>query len=697
MSDRSFLGSLSAILGLVVCALTASCGVTPTAAWGRLKGQAQAGSDEPATLAFIDKAHRVLLHGAPLSPPALQKFRGKTRSRIVDELLADERFATTTLDFGYFFLGRPEMLNEILLRSRAPDGSPIEHLAGSAHPGWLRAPLQAALSVLAAQKKDARVPPQHEKELNTSSEYKTGLLALLERTGPLLAVAPLHPSAWDELSLQLQSLIDRQDYESGDASARADMLLNSVQNAFKHFTQGPEGADCEALALLPEAHHLVAALGDQDALLERVHGSAFVNYTRAKESCTTKEQPLDDAHRAAVSAFAQAWSAHSTLLRHLRERPATSFWASGVFDLSGALQTLDIQSSLSAQADDMNVFFRLHRNSSTNANRSRAAAILRTYFCDDLAPLSVVFSEPTPHGSDAHAADAGCRSCHARLDPLAGFFKNHGLTGIDFHSDPTFGGYLDLIRARFIADPLHEPLLIFDDLSLLKGEEVREYRSQWLPPRGVTAFIRSSVQPELNTSGEDLNDLFAIIGDAPEVRTCLAKRLLDYFVGPGQSWPRSTIDTLSKQLSSGADGVQSYKDAVKTIVLSATFAQEDPEPGVCYEEGANGATTLSCEIQSLLQKNCVGCHSASFQSGGLALDRQGRLSDGRWAFAHERQGCQVDPRETYQAIAESLVSAEASRRMPLLKHIEAHEREELLVWARAQATQPQGAETPVNQ
>ncbi len=63
-------------------------------------------------------------------------------------------------------------------------------------------------------------------------------------------------------------------------------------------------------------------------------------------------------------------------------------------------------------------------NSSTNYNRKRAAYVLKRFFCDDLNPVG--FEDPAEHIGGAHGSQTSCYACHYKLDPMAGFFRNHG-------------------------------------------------------------------------------------------------------------------------------------------------------------------------------------------------------------------------------------------------------------------------------
>src|SRR5690606_30487522 len=96
-------------------------------------------------------------------------------------------------------------------------------------------------------------------------------------------------------------------------------------------------------------------------------------------------------------------------------------------------------------------------NSSTNFNRKRAAYVLKRFFCDDIVAAP---PEPPPaHG--AAKAETSCIACHAKLDPMAGFFRSRGANFYDY-------GRMDAI--------------VFDDLSTAPREK---YETAWRAPTGA--------------------------------------------------------------------------------------------------------------------------------------------------------------------------------------------------------------------
>jgi hypothetical protein len=273
---------------------------------------------------------------------------------------------------------------------------------------------------------------------------------------------------------------------------------------------------------------------------------------------------------------------------------------------------------------------------------------------------------------------------------MAGFFKNFGAGGTDFITDPLYSGNKRFIE-RALGRTLGAPgqILIFDDQAIIEGEELRGYLAQWRQPEGKTGFIRSLSDASLNFEGDTLADLEKIIETAPEVKRCLAQRMIEYYVGPNQSVPGDWKESLAKKLSVGrSESTAAYVDTVREIVLSKTFTVSNPEPGVCYEESDTGAKSgVPCEVQYLLQRNCVQCHSSNVAAGGLALDRMGKLSDGSSNFAHSSGAtkCQQSRAKTFELLLKSLTTTDEDKRMPLMKHMDAMDREKLIRWATEQS------------
>ena len=169
-------------------------------------------------------------------------------------------------------------------------------------------------------------------------------------------------------------------------------------------------------------------------------------------------------------------------------------------------------------------------NSSTNYNRKRAAYVLKRFFCDDLNPVG--FEAPEEHVRGAHGSDTSCYSCHYKLDPMAGFFRNRGAL---------FGDASDFARYRVRRSGERRP---------------QTYQSAWRAPEGTgrtwnVGYIRSPRWKEQNSYGESIADLSRIIRNAPEAKRCLMKRLTEYAVGDNQTIDGAYLDDLTEAFREG--------------------------------------------------------------------------------------------------------------------------------------------------
>ncbi|MGZ3652043.1 MAG: hypothetical protein ACXWSC_12695, partial [Bdellovibrionota bacterium] len=127
-------------------------------------------------------------------------------------------------------------------------------------------------------------------------------------------------------------------------------------------------------------------------------------------------------------------------------------------------------------------------NSSTNMNRKRAAYVLKRYFCDDLTPVGI--EDGGDHTGGAHGSQPSCRSCHYKLDPMAGYFRSYGRSFRDFSMNRN---------------------ITFDDGAKVNLEQ---YESAWLMPPGSprkwnVGYVRSVSDETLNDYGSTLDDLHA--------------------------------------------------------------------------------------------------------------------------------------------------------------------------------------------
>ncbi len=308
-------------------------------------------------------------------------------------------------------------------------------------------------------------------------------------------------------------------------------------------------------------------------------------------------------------------------------------------------------------------------NSSTNYNRKRAAYVLKRFFCDDLNPVG--FDMPKEHVDGAHGSQTSCFSCHYKLDPIAGFFRNYG--------------------AQF-ADISNEPSILFDDGA---EKDYKAYLENWRGPETPTGtweigYIRSPRWKDSNDYGQSLADLSQIIRKAPEAKRCLMKRMTQYVLGEHQTVDGGYIDALAEEFEREAkqNSSQAFKNAMIRILKSTTFTQRNPDPNKCYDRAtpAGAGNRPPCRIDYILEKNCVLCHDESKALNRLDLSTWGQPEGAPMPnFGHAGpDGSPVEARVTLAEIAERLISNDPDRRMPRNMTMSSQERQELFLWVQEQ-------------
>jgi hypothetical protein len=303
-------------------------------------------------------------------------------------------------------------------------------------------------------------------------------------------------------------------------------------------------------------------------------------------------------------------------------------------------------------------------NSSTNYNRRRGAYILDRFFCDDLTPVRVEI--PNEHGRGAHGSEPACMACHYKLDPMAGFFRDYGYLFSNFAGEP---------RIRF------------DDNA---SGDLPRYQEAWRAPANSgreweVGYIRSTTRPHLNVYGSTLEDLFGIIRKEPEVKRCMVKRMLEYYIGNKQTFDAGYLDHLTAKFTqlASVNSSSAFKELTKIILLSRGFRETDRLADQCYDfaPGYNPAGKPPCNVAHLFQKNCVLCHSSADQYPYLDFSSWIALPDGTLNFRHQdATGVQQPTRVTFGKINDRLTTENSAKRMPLGRHMDALEREVLFKW-----------------
>jgi hypothetical protein len=334
-----------------------------------------------------------------------------------------------------------------------------------------------------------------------------------------------------------------------------------------------------------------------------------------------------------------------------------------------SIQVLDL-SDMNLDMTNTALTFTIARalpNSSTNFNRKRSAYYLKRFFCDDLTPVNI--EAPASHAGDVHASNSSCLACHYKLDPLAGFFRDYGR---DFKNFAT------------------SKIIEFDD-----GVRVdrAEYQKSWQPGPDAThpwnaGYIRSTRDTQLNSYGSDYADLISLLKTAPEVRSCLVRRMFEYLVSDQQTVDNDYLGELTTKFNARmrTDGsVPALKQAVTDIVLSKSFATFNPDRSVCYDfkNGAptSSATAVPCRVAAILRNACVRCHSSTTQEPYLDLSHFIKDATGMSGFPHlDEKGKAISSQQTFQMMIERISSTDSDSRMPYLSEMPTTDRQELYKW-----------------
>ncbi|MCO5142590.1 MAG: hypothetical protein M9962_05830 [Oligoflexia bacterium] len=305
-------------------------------------------------------------------------------------------------------------------------------------------------------------------------------------------------------------------------------------------------------------------------------------------------------------------------------------------------------------------------NSSTNMNRKRSAFMLKRFFCDDLTPVGV--ENPKDHTDGEHGSNPACYSCHYKLDPMAGFFRTKG---------------------KFFFDYANDLKIIFDDDARM---DAQSYYRRWSASSDSgrewnVGYIRSVQKESMNDYGESFEDLHKILRKAPEVKRCIVKRMAEYTIGEEQTMDGGYLDHLTENFKKYENSTRAVKEIFKSLALSESFRNPNAASDQCYDfkPGYNPVNAPPCRVSSIVQNNCVKCHSSVYGPGNLSLGEWITLPDGSKNFAHEDNfGKQFSTSETMTKIIARLTSSDENIRMPYKTHMSSQERQELYLWAQSQ-------------
>jgi hypothetical protein len=589
---------------------------------------------------WIEKTARLLRGGEGLSPKDnIERLATLPKDEIAREFMRDQRFGDTVLDFNMFFMGFKidslkvdgayahsayDFANAISsAKELLDDGDYLKlfDLEGD----YYMAPLTVAPSEEKLDAEDAKLTPTQLRE-KTVGELKARLAALLTmRTGA-------NPISARDLCDEIDEINEQQ--------------AEISQKLFRGFT------DAEIFALMRG--------GVPDFIYEALDKAS-------NEECEKADDKIDGQR------LTDLVSALSAQLDSAFKEVATFEPANYAPDSVGDFKSVD-RSAFPNKGGWIAFGFEQGTalaNSSTNYNRKRAAYVLKRFFCDDLNPVG--FEDPAEHVGGAHGSQTSCYACHYKLDPMAGFFRNHG---------------------ALFGDSSASADIVFDDLA---SADRNTYQSVWRAPEGAgrnwdVGYIRSPRWKEQNSYGESMADLSKIIRNAPEAKRCLMKRLTEYVVGENQTMDGAYLDTLTEAFANDAATNSSiaFRNAIVRILGSETYQTRNPDPQQCYDyvPGTRPEDRPPCRVAYILQKNCVQCHSKPGQDGFNTLDlSKWVLAPGgkEHVFPHlNSKDQQIAAQETLQRMASRLSENDQKKRMPKNKPMSSQERQELFLWVQSE-------------
>jgi len=615
-------------------------------------------SHELADARWLNKAARALRLGKGLGPDEpIKAFVGQPKSEILDALMKDPRFFPTMIDFYSFYYGFKSadgVREQNILSTRLtfdPKTKTLRIASGGICPGsplcldypvhyridrtlsGHPAAISSAVAVVEGRSLEVSYRPEQPAYLPVDRIFDilTSLYISLQPSSKRSETDPskMESVQWDSarrtvkqalanVQKLVQSEISRVDATGSMSSARDNEIVEGFCTKLLAFEE--KLSVMFVLAPLISTDFLMVCLGSREVPLVQVK--------KMRDQLALVEKTVDDAFL-----FLEQFLNKKLKVNHGTYIDATPY--------------LKHAKSPSLYGDS---FWETHTNSSTNYNRRRAAYVLKTFLCDDLTPVKL---EQAKHpGDNRHASDPACMACHYKLDPIAGFFRDYGTFGIKFPANGAF---------------------VFDDMKQISGQELQKYRASWDFPNkkgpngGLNiGLVRSTTDPSKNSYGATLEDLGRLIARDPRTHTCTTQRLADYFIGAGQTYDSRWIDSLASELTSApqATNGQALKRVIKRILMSKAFSTQNPEEGVCYDQGPSSSqnSKRDCRVASTIDKYCVKCHGSSGDSGGLNLSQ---WSESRGFVHQDDSGKPYTLKVSYQRILERLGPSKQGPIMPL--------------------------------
>jgi len=309
------------------------------------------------------------------------------------------------------------------------------------------------------------------------------------------------------------------------------------------------------------------------------------------------------------------------------------------------------------------------QNNTGNYNRTRAKYVLTKFFCDELFENVIPDHEDFALVNHRHlrslsdVSSPACMSCHFRLDPMAGFFKDLG-----FRFQPFGGQTIDLDDGNRIDRQIYQTVW---KSSLNTGRT-------W-----DIGYRRSLNESSNNFWGEKISDLEAILKSAPEVKTCLTQKLYKHLVGENQLVDAAFIKELADEFKKvpGPNSSIALKSIIRRILASQAFKNLNPDPRFCYDRPESSSSNfMPCEMTEVFQRNCVSCHAST--SKGIQLSSLLKDTNGKHYFIHlDERGYQLPREASFRGILERLNSQNSEFLMPPpSRHLNFKDKKKLEDW-----------------
>ncbi len=269
-------------------------------------------------------------------------------------------------------------------------------------------------------------------------------------------------------------------------------------------------------------------------------------------------------------------------------------------------------------------FYESYPSTKTNRHRKRAAAMLRTFFCDDMRPLEVAMQDDaqamaTEHSKglpDPHLGKPECYTCHFRLDPMGGLFRT-----VDGRGGVAPGD-----------------IIVFSDGDVTGSAAIEAYTAPWKAYGALkkerawnVGYVQSPTDFTQNSYADNLESFFKeVVSEHPDVKRCIVERTAELAFGSEQLVSGSWLDHISNEFlidlkGSKMSSSQALEGVFKKILLSKGFSTPTRNPDICYDMSENSYAydRLGCAEAYVLKHDCIGCHDQRYASGNLDLSRWG--------------------------------------------------------------------------